>query len=988
VDTQERHYNINKLNVIFAVSSVILLLSLGWMLADDYSRSWKEYQKDFRTLEIEKTRIKYDAAAAQLGAGSEYQELVEKLEIIKKDYDANCSNLKDTESEIEQLKAENDMLIQDQKFSTAKLDAARYRFESQQAHHGEGLEKSQDEYEALKKKVGDLNIQVEQSNQKLGEKVMVIDDCGAQLREGERQKQALSKKMNVLALKLEKIDPDKMDFANRIADMTRDLPVIDLANPNFKIEQIVLKDITDDVKFMRVPKVDRCITCHLGISDPDYEEATQPFKTHPKLDVFIGRDSPHPMEEFGCTVCHGGRGRGTDFTSTVHTPSSLEQAQEWKEKLNWQEYHHWDKPMLPKQYIQSSCIKCHSGQTIIKEAEKLNLGLQIIEKAGCYSCHTIERYKDWPKPGPNLTKLASKVSRDWAYRWIDNPKSFRHNTWMPSFFNQSNNSDPESQLRVPQEIHAIVNFLFKQSKEYNKDDIPVTGDLLRGEELVASVGCMACHQIKPESNNEISSLDSLRKEHGPNFFGVGTKTSSRWLYNWIKDPPRYHPETNMPNLRLTDQEAADTASYLSSLNNDDFNKSTVPQIHEGIIDDIAFNFLSKTKTQAQSRDELSAMSLNDKLSFTGKKLIRHYGCFSCHDITGFETDKPIGTELTEEGDKSIHKLDFGFIHMDHSNYAWFTQKLKEPRIFDKGRIRAPDEKLRMPNYHFTDHEIEAIVTVLLGLVREKPKAMVVPRSTKNLYIEEGQKIVRQMNCLGCHIIEGEGGSIQSSVKDWLVKYDNRSEAEAEAVVTSFSPPNLIGEGKKVRAEWLFDFIHNPTTIRPWLKSKMPTFKFSASELNILLKYFTALDDQEFPFEEIIDTKLSDEEYVAGEKLFSDDYFACAKCHIVGNQFPGGSPDSWAPNFALAKKRLRPDWIIQWIKDPQSLLPGTKMPNYFDPDNFDVSGPDDILNGDEHEQIRILRNYLLTLSEIAPVKKQSPPPPETITPQISPTTNNN
>lgn len=77
--------------------------------------------------------------------------------------------------------------------------------------------------------------------------------------------------------------------------------------------------------------------------------------------------------------------------------------------------------------------------------------------------------------------------------------------------------------------------------------------------------------------------------------------------------------------------------------------------------------------------------------------------------------------------------------------------------------------------------------------------------------------------------------------------------------------------------------------------------------------------------------------------------------------PGGLADNWAPNFALAAKRLKPDWIIQWLTDPAGLLPGTKMPTYFDPKNFDESGPADILNGDEHKQIKALRDYLLTIS---------------------------
>ncbi len=33
----------------------------------------------------------------------------------------------------------------------------------------------------------------------------------------------------------------------------------------------------------------------------------------------------------------------------------------------------------------------------------------------------------------------------------------------------------------------------------------------------------------------------------------------------------------------------------------------------------------------------------------GQRVINRYGCYSCHEIKGFETTQPIGTELSEEG---------------------------------------------------------------------------------------------------------------------------------------------------------------------------------------------------------------------------------------------------------------------------------------------------------------------------------------------------
>ncbi len=55
MDKQERHYNIFKLNRVFAISSILFLLLLIWTFADDYSRSWRTYQSEFRQMEIVQT---------------------------------------------------------------------------------------------------------------------------------------------------------------------------------------------------------------------------------------------------------------------------------------------------------------------------------------------------------------------------------------------------------------------------------------------------------------------------------------------------------------------------------------------------------------------------------------------------------------------------------------------------------------------------------------------------------------------------------------------------------------------------------------------------------------------------------------------------------------------------------------------------------------------------------------------------------------------
>src|SRR5690606_6935831 len=60
-----------------------------------------------------------------------------------------------------------------------------------------------------------------------------------------------------------------------------------------------------------------------------------PYCSHPRLDLFVGSLSPHPMGTFGCTICHQGQGSATDFKWASHTPNSPRQAIEWEREYGW-----------------------------------------------------------------------------------------------------------------------------------------------------------------------------------------------------------------------------------------------------------------------------------------------------------------------------------------------------------------------------------------------------------------------------------------------------------------------------------------------------------------------------------------------------------------------------------------------------------------------------------------------------------------------------
>jgi hypothetical protein len=59
---------------------------------------------------------------------------------------------------------------------------------------------------------------------------------------------------------------------------------------------------------------------------------------------------------------------------------------------------------------------------------------------------------------------------------------------------------------------------------------------------------------------------------------------------------------------------------------------------------------------------------------------------------------------------------------------------------------------------------------------------------------------------------------------------------------------------------------------------------------------------------------------------------------------------------MASERLNADWILQWLKKPLDILPGTRMPAFW-PDYPKTFYPH--LGGNAEAQIVAIRDYMLT-----------------------------
>jgi mono/diheme cytochrome c family protein len=381
----------------------------------------------------------------------------------------------------------------------------------------------------------------------------------------------------------------------------------------------------------------------------------------------------------------------------------------------------------------------------------------------------------------------------------------------------------------------------------------------------------------------------------------------------------------MPSLRLTDAEARHIVAYLMSLND----------------------------TNAPDRRTLDLA--NPEKIAQGDRIIREYGCAGCHTIKGMENEGKVSVDLSDFGRKKVEQMDFGntrelqkgsgieyqenpdgTVSLLRTWSAWVYGKLKNSRLYKTDRI---DQK--MPVYDFTDEEIKLIRMFLLSMTRDVPLPTYQRTFDKRQQdIETGRRLTMRYNCMQCHTIEDRGGYVVPIY-------------EEEAM----GPPILTAsQGAKVQEPWLYSFMKSPSTIRPWLDIHMPTFPLTDDEVTIVTKYFLGLSNQDLKLRDYAATPIDQKYFDPGRRLFET--YQCARCHPSGPVRAGElTAAELAPDLTMAASRLKPEWIIDWLEDPQALQPGTRMPTYF----FDGRGPDPtIFDGKADEQIKALKTYVWSL----------------------------
>ncbi|HRE99677.1 MAG TPA: hypothetical protein PLI18_04105 [Pirellulaceae bacterium] len=508
-------------------------------------------------------------------------------------------------------------------------------------------------------------------------------------------------------------------------------------------------------------------------------------------------------------------------------------------------------------------------------------------------------------------------------------------------------------------------------------------------ERFAQLGCIACHPLDPSIAGAPHRMPELDRQ-APDLDRIGERVRATWLTDWILDPYRLDPTSEMPRL-------------LDPSNPDD----------RRIAADIAAYLIGRDSETAAGADRtlLDAASVDgvDPESIAlGESLVETIGCVACH--------------LPEPRDGDNRRV-------------WNRTALRFERtqlIAFLADPTAHHPASRMPRIATSDEERQALASYLLSLPTDAEAVGDALRSSQQGDPERGGVAFRTLGCAQCHpsstvpadrpslpiaqvrtdrgclAVRAEEGvrtqvsgtriadyDLDSVERERLARWiatdlgslarDGRTEAAERFIaradcrachdrdgetgrlaeilfdesIQGLSPewlPSLTHAGEKLEPEWTERFLAGADrrSLRPWLRARMPSFPEAARTIARGLADAPLALAAERQERERIDAELA---AVGGRLIGAVEGFDCRQCHALGG-VPAtgdqGTQVSLGIDFAEAGARLRPGYYRRWMRDPTSIDPLTKMPRYSE-DGRTTKVP--LLEGQAEAQFEAILQFL-------------------------------
>lgn len=349
----------------------------------------------------------------------------------------------------------------------------------------------------------------------------------------------------------------------------------------------------------------------------------------------------------------------------------------------------------------------------------------------CTTCHSLavrsasERKTTGGGIAPELTKVGSKINKDWLIAWLRNPQSYLPDSAMPRY-----RWSDEDLYTVSQ---YVINRLTDSSLLIN---VPPLGEATEeevksGRRLFRDKGCANCH---------ILTGIGAQKDFGPDLTAEGVKNPSELDFCNAKIE---HNLISYIQAKLHDPASVKLGARmpLYDLNQADLDALTIALLSEtGPPPTGALQHLVVPRREA-SFQPVGAFG----------QIYQRYKCYVCHRFNGY--GGTIGPDLSYEGSRA--------------QKSWIQGFLKNPRA-----IR-PTLSLRMPQFNMQEQDAALAAEFLATTMQKRdidPESVVPSEFTREMTSTGKQLYEGKYQCQSCHVIEGIGSNVGPNLNNagnWL-----------------------------------------------------------------------------------------------------------------------------------------------------------------------------------------------------------------------------
>lgn len=611
-------------------------------------------------------------------------------------------------------------------------------------------------------------------------------------------------------------------------------------------------------------------------------------------------------------------------------------------------------------------------------------GRLLLGELGCTSCHAGAVA---PKKAPLLSDAGGRFKADWLRAWLADPQAVKPGSTMPK-------------AAPPEAVEPLTHYLMSLGAPVALS----SGAGPKGHEIFHQAGCVACH----------APLDGDAKGD-KGVVPIG-KPGEKWrdaaaLAAFLHDPLKWRPSGRMPKLNLTPQEAMAVAVRLTGQAVLEPEKLDVPlqpglawELFEGswnklpdfdVLKPAAKGVSEKASAGVAKRDENFALRFRAYIdipkdgSYTfytssddGSRLrigrtvvVDNDGVHGGVEVAGSVPLKKGKYRLTVEYFEASggEELDVKWEGPGFGKRGIDPKALSHPESFpalDAAIPGAPAfvpdaalvakgrelfQSLRCASCHTAEPKLASPPSRALDTLRSGAHCTVVkyPLDARQAKAVEAalaapkkdvdaplrlERTMLALNCYACHE-RGRKGGPEDGRSVFFVGQDQTIGDEGRI------PPHLDRVGWKLRADWLKAVLLQGTKVRPYVFTRMPSF--GAENIGHLVEDFTKVDGAT-PEAAVPRDR---EQVKAGRQLTGSKGMSCISCHQFQGHKSQGIPGMDLINMTT---RLRKEWFDQYLREPSSLRPGTRMPTFW-PEGRSVRK--DILDGDTTKQIDALWVFL-------------------------------